>query len=351
MKIISISGIIARWEMESESNVTPETLRKSLNEANGEDVRIDINSPGGNVSEGLEMFSLIKNYSGHTETRVVAMAASMGSVIALAGNKRTAEKTASYMIHNASGVTWGDHREVLKYAERLKAISGHLSNIYTDRTGIENSKIKNQMNEETWTYGEDLTAYGFEIVDSENAIDLESFKFQAHTRYDNYISEMKARPEEHAKDIEKVAASIAVKPVQNNQIKPAPNAGNENNNEEKISVKNLEELKAQFPDLYAQAEQAGIEKHKDLVVAHITMGEAGNCIDLAVKNIKADNAITATVQAEYMAEGMKKRDITDRTEDDPPVVIGDSSGDAGETEAEIQAYKDALGKGMRGKKK
>jgi ATP-dependent protease ClpP protease subunit len=350
MKIISISGIIARWEMESESNVTPETLRKSLEEANGEDIRIDINSPGGNVSEGLEMYSMIKNYSGHTETRVVAMAASMGSVIALAGNKRTAEKTASYMIHNASGVTWGDYREVGKYAERLKAISGHLSNIYTDRTGIENSKIRSQMNEETWTYGEDLTDYGFEIVDSETAIDLESSKFQAHTRYDNYIAEMKARPEEHAKDIEKVAASLVIKPIQNNQTKPAPNAGNENNNEEKISVKNLEELKAQFPDLYAQAEQAGIEKHKDLVVAHITMGEAGNCMDLAVKNIKADNAITATVQAEYMAEGMKKRDISNRNEDEPENINTDGK-DNGETTPEEQAaYEAKLNKKMGVKK-
>lgn len=219
MKIIAISGIIARWEMSSESNVTPETLRKSLDEANGEDVRIDINSPGGEVAIGLEMFAMIKNYSGNTETRIVSMAASMGSIIALSGDKKTAEKTASFMIHNASGIMWGDFRDMAKYAERLKAISGHLSNIYTDRTGVKNSVIKDQMNEETWTYGQDLTDYGFEIVDSANDDGIESAKFQAHNRYDNYIAEMKARPEEHMKDIEKVAASIA---GMNPKEKPEP---------------------------------------------------------------------------------------------------------------------------------
>lgn len=350
MKIIPISGIIARWEMESESNVTPESLRKSLNDANGEDVRIDINSPGGNVAEGLEMYSLIKNYSGHSETRIVSMAASMGSIIALAGDKRTAEKTASYMIHNASGIAFGDHREVLKYAERLKAISGHLSNIYTDVTGILNSKIRNQMNEETWTYGNDIADYGFEIVDAENAVDIESAKFQAHTRYDNYVSELKAHPEEHVKDIENAAASLVVKPVQNSQLIPAPNAGNENNIEEKKSVKNLSELKAQFPEIHALAIQAGIDQEKDRVTAHITLGEAGNCQDLAVKNIKEGNVMTATVTAEYMAEGMKKKDVENRVEDDPENVNTDGKDDLGDDAEEQAAYEAKLNKKMGVKK-
>ena len=81
MKIIRISGVIADWQMEREENVTPATLKKSLDEANGEDVLILINSPGGEVYQGLEMFSMIKNYSGHTETRPVSLAASMGSIM------------------------------------------------------------------------------------------------------------------------------------------------------------------------------------------------------------------------------------------------------------------------------
>ena len=75
MITIPISGIIARFEMESESNVTPATLKKSLDAANGEDVLITINSPGGSVFQGMEMFSMIRNYPGHTETRAVSLAA------------------------------------------------------------------------------------------------------------------------------------------------------------------------------------------------------------------------------------------------------------------------------------
>ena len=75
MVTIPISGIIANFELESESNVTPSSLRKSLEKANGEDILVTINSPGGGVFAGLEMFSLLKNYSGNVETRIVSLAA------------------------------------------------------------------------------------------------------------------------------------------------------------------------------------------------------------------------------------------------------------------------------------
>jgi|LGOV01.1.fsa_nt_gb ATP-dependent protease ClpP protease subunit len=340
MKVITISGIIARWEMSSESNVTPETLRESLNDANGESVRIDINSPGGNVAEGLEMYNMIKNYAGHTETRIVSMAASMGSIIALAGDKKTAEKTASYMIHNVSGFSWGDYRALRKYADRLENMTAHLSTVYTDRAGIANDTALQMMNDETWRYGDQLMEFGFEIVDASDDTNLESAKFNSHNRYDNYVAEMKARPEEFEKDLEKAVASIGGliktkgdrvnfnKEQNSTSTKPVPNSGNdieeENNSMAKMTK---EEFKAQNPEAYEEIMQAGRDKERDVVTAHITMGEAGNCMGLAVKNIKEGNTITATVQAEYMAEGMKSIDITNRNDDDDDTPLAGNGED------------------------
>ncbi len=353
MIVIPISGIIARWEMESESNVTPETLRKSLDNANGESVRIDINSPGGDVDEGLEMFSMIKNYSGHTETRVVSMAASMGSVLALAGNKKTAEKTASFMIHNPWGFGIGDYRAFAKRAERLKAVTNHLSNVYTDRANVDNDKIRQMMNDETWIYGEDLTDFNFEIVESENDLSFDELKVSAHSRYDKYIDHIKNHPDIVDKDLERAVASIAAKKkseIQNIKT-PAANAG-KNKDKENTSVKNLTDLKAQYPDIFAKAVEFGKAEAMDLVNAHLTLGEACGSIELAVKNIKAGNQLTQTISAEYQAKGMKTKDVAARIDDDKGAALtGEGGLDEEVNEADTQELADDISKGMRGKKK
>lgn len=346
MITIRISGIIASWEMESEENVTPSTLQKSLDDANGDDVLILINSPGGSVFQGLEMFSMIQNHPGHTETRAVSLAASMGSILTMAGNKKSVESTAMFFIHNAQGVGFGDFREMEKAAKWLKDVSSLLAEMYEKHTTLTLEKAQKLMNEDTQFFGSALAELGFEVIDAGEPVNQATARVQAMARIKD--CEAKLSDKDRFDDLEKTAASIASKTKPNNQIKPAPNAGNENNEEEIISVKNLEELKAQFPDVYALAIQAGIDQEKDRVTAHITMGEAGNCQDLAVKNIKDGNVMTATVQAEYMAEGMKKHDISERNEDDPPVVEGQETE---ETEADLQEYEAALGKGMRGKKK
>lgn len=352
MITIRISGIIASWEMESEENVTPATLQKSLDAANGEDLLILINSPGGSVFQGLEMFSMIQNYSGHTETRAVSLAASMGSILALAGNKKSIESTAMYFIHNAQGVGFGDYREMQKAAIWLKDVSDLLAEMYEKYTTLSLSEAQKLMDEDTQFFGSSLVDLGFELVEAGEP--SATARVQAIARMKD--CEAKLSDKDRFDDLEKVAASIAEKKKPsgeiNNQTKPAPNAGNENNNEENISM-NEEELKAKYPALHNQIFQAGIDQEKDRVTAHITMGEAGNCQDLAVKNIKEGNLMTATVQAEYMAEGMKKRDISNRNEDDENTenINTDGSGDDSETEAEIQEYEEALGKGMRGKRK
>lgn len=348
MKVIPISGIIESWQMENEENVTPHELRKSLDEANGESVRIDINTPGGSVDQGLEMYNLIKNYSGHTETRVVSMAASMGSILALAGDKRTAEKTASYMIHNAWGMAIGDYRKLRNAADDMEHVTAHLSNIYTDKIGIDNLIVRNMMDKETWKYGEELSEFGFEIVDASDEMPISEARITSKARYKNYIDASKNHSEEAQESLSKVAASLVLKKTKmstNETVKtPVAEAGDNKEN----SVKNLEELKAQHPDLYAQAVKVGVEEHADLVNAHLTMGTAGNCMDLAVKNIKENKAITNTVNAEYMAEGLKVKDVSDRADDETTNLGSDSDVNA---EAENEEYEKALGKGMRGRKK
>lgn len=355
MTTIPISGIIARIEYESESNVTPQSLRKSLEKANGDDVLITINSPGGSVFEGLEMYSLIKNYRGKTETRIVSLAASMASIIALAGQVRSAESTASYMIHNASGIALGDYREMRRVADFLENTSNHLSNIYHERTGIETQRIRQLMSDETWMFGTDLAEFGFQIVRANAPIQAESAKFEAKARYNEYLRNLKS--EEVIDDLERVAASIAgpkekvkneiiIESKFDEEINNSADAG-ETNQEE--TLMDLNELKSKHPDIYAQAVAVGvdqgIEQERDRVEAHLTMGEAGDCMAIAVKNIREKKALTNAVNAEYMAAGITAKAKADIVADNQGEIetADDETVNKAETDAWASNLKAGLG--------
>lgn len=204
--IIPISGIIAKFELENESNVTPKTLGKSLKAAKGKDILITINSPGGSVSSGLEMFSLIQNYSGNVETRIVSLAASMGSVLALAGNKMSAENTAMYFIHNAQGIGFGDYRELAKESKWLEDISILIANLYAEFTDLTLEEARDFMDDDSHFFGSDLELLGFEIIQTGNAANNSIARVKAKTR----LAEVKNKisNEDYIDDLEKAVACI-----------------------------------------------------------------------------------------------------------------------------------------------
>jgi ATP-dependent protease ClpP protease subunit len=100
-KKIVISGIIGDFGLESID------IRNLLDEADGEDIFVEINSPGGIVKDGLEIYHMLQNYSGNVHSHIVGMAASMASIIPLASDKITAEESTVWMIHNPIGVLLG----------------------------------------------------------------------------------------------------------------------------------------------------------------------------------------------------------------------------------------------------
>ncbi len=209
MEIIPISGIIGSYEFENELNVTPVTLRKSLTKANGQDVLITINSEGGSAFHGLEMFSLIKNYSGKTETRIISLAASMGSILALAGQKKSIENTALYYIHNPWSLAIGDYRDFEKEAKFLKDLAGLLAELYAENTTLSKSKAQKLMDDESSFYGEELAALGFETVETGQTGNPASARVLAKPRLQNWKNKMS--PEDYMEDLKKVAASISSK--------------------------------------------------------------------------------------------------------------------------------------------
>ena len=129
-----------------------------------ETVEVEINSPGGSVFEGQRIYNALRGISARgveVTTTVNGLAASMGSVILMAGDKRQMTQGSRIMIHEASTIAMGDSRAMRKTADLLDGISSEIAGIYADRTGGEEKAIRNLMFAETWMTADEAKANGF----------------------------------------------------------------------------------------------------------------------------------------------------------------------------------------------
>ncbi|MEX0418525.1 head maturation protease, ClpP-related [Bacillus sp. C30] len=161
--------IYESFEMDATS---PGTVMAKLNEANGEDIVVAINSPGGYVYEGSEIYTALKTYSGHVETQIVGLAASAASFIAMAGDKVRIAPTGQIMIHNGSMWNHGDHQEMKKAADMLRVVDKSIVNAYVIKSGKSEDELLQMMDEETWMSPQQALENNFvdEIMFMENPV-------------------------------------------------------------------------------------------------------------------------------------------------------------------------------------
>lgn len=131
-----------------------------------EEFEIHINSYGGDVFEGMAIYNLLK--SRNVTTYVDGLAASIASVIALAGKKVVMYKNTMIMIHNVWVLAAGDGDEMQKQSDRLKQINDLIVKIYMDKTGLKKDEVEALMKAETFLNAKDAKGKGFidEIQDS-----------------------------------------------------------------------------------------------------------------------------------------------------------------------------------------
>lgn len=150
---------IYNWlDMESTS---PRDVAEALEEADGEDVEVHINSGGGYVDAGSEIYTILKDYSGKVDVKIVGLAASAASVIAMAGDTVKISPTAQIMIHNVSSGRVGDYRDMEHEAGVLKNYNKSIANAYILKTGMEQEELLKLMDKETWLNAQQAKEYGF----------------------------------------------------------------------------------------------------------------------------------------------------------------------------------------------
>lgn len=128
---------------------------------NNNPIEVIINSGGGHIDAGSEIYSIFKDYKGDVTMKILGMAASAASVIAMAGKRVVIAPTAQLMIHNVSSLVQGDYNEMLHEAGVLKEMNRSIANAYILKTGRSESEILDLMNKETWFSAKSAMQYGF----------------------------------------------------------------------------------------------------------------------------------------------------------------------------------------------
>jgi ATP-dependent Clp protease, protease subunit len=124
-------------------------------------VTVRINSPGGDVFDGMAIFNALKNYSGKVVTRIEGIAASMASVIALAGKEVQAYANTMYMIHEPYAFTAGNQYSLRELADILEKMSGQMIDIYSSNASPGKREIAQMMKDEAWLTAKEAKEKGF----------------------------------------------------------------------------------------------------------------------------------------------------------------------------------------------
>tara|TARA_Y100000592_G_scaffold24224_1_gene37832 strand:+ start:241 stop:1245 length:1005 start_codon:yes stop_codon:yes gene_type:complete len=127
-------------------------------------MNLHINCVGGDVFDGMAIYNVIKKRTAETTVYIEGIAASMGSVIALAADNVVMAENSLFMIHNAWGGAMGEASEMRKTANLLEKISNEIADIYVKKTKLPYDKVKDMMDEETWLNADEALELGF--VDS-----------------------------------------------------------------------------------------------------------------------------------------------------------------------------------------
>ena len=166
MKKIEVKGTIVgnadKWIYEwfGMDATCPKDVNAAISEANGEPLLVEINSGGGDVFAGSEIYTALKAYAGTVEINIVGLAASAASVIAQAGHSRISP-TALFMVHNVSGSAAGDFHDMQQEAEILQTANKAVAAAYLEKTGKSMEELLGIMDAETWMDAQKAVEYGF----------------------------------------------------------------------------------------------------------------------------------------------------------------------------------------------
>jgi ATP-dependent Clp endopeptidase proteolytic subunit ClpP len=189
----------------------PRDVNNVLAEANGAAVEVYINSPGGIIEAGSEIYTMLREYQGDIKIKIVGQACSAASIIAMAGHCEMSP-TALMMVHCVSTYAGGNHSDMEHMAEVLRTADDALANAYVAKTGMSKAEVLAMMEKETWLTAEQAKEKGLIdgiMFEEKEPLRLTASNFELPSEEKmNRIKSMMKEQEEPAFLIEKSKLSL-----------------------------------------------------------------------------------------------------------------------------------------------
>lgn len=144
--------------------ITAKQVRDSLTNAKKKgykNIVVNINSPGGDVFDGIAIFNDLFNFNGKVTVEITGLAASAATVIAMAGDEIVMAENASFMIHNAWGFSIGNKNDMREMADVLDKIDDSIAMTYAAKASVTKEEALEMMDKETWLDASEAYDFGF----------------------------------------------------------------------------------------------------------------------------------------------------------------------------------------------
>ena len=138
-----------------DDGVSPQSISAALQSIGANTpVVVHLNSPGGDLFDGLMIYSLLAEHHGDVTVKILGLAASVASVIAMAADRIEISRAGFVMIHNTWSVAVGDRHDHREFADYLEPFDHAMADIYAARTGLDTGELGEMMDRETWLGGQ-----------------------------------------------------------------------------------------------------------------------------------------------------------------------------------------------------
>lgn len=180
--------------------ITAEMVARRLSWAEGAPVTVYINSQGGSMLEGQAIYNLLKQYSGHVTVKIIGIAASAASLIAMGGDEIEIAPNGTLMIHNAMCPWFGNRHDFAALVENLKVFDNSMAKIYQEKTGLAIDELLAYMDKETYFNAQEALQKGFvHRIFEENALPVlegTGVALAARVKVDSLLAQLGLQPDE-----------------------------------------------------------------------------------------------------------------------------------------------------------
>lgn len=205
------SESLGEWQKYYPDDKAPKDVQDFLEQLeNVSKISVHINSGGGSVFGGIAIYNILSRYNAEITVYVDGLAASIASVIAMAGDRIIIPNNAQMMIHKPSSYAWGNAEDLRKEADVLDGCQKVILNTYMKhaKEGVTEEQINNLINAETWKNGEEWQEFfDIEVSEASNAAAAASDYFDKYKNLPDNLTEKPGTP----LDVDNLAALVAEK--------------------------------------------------------------------------------------------------------------------------------------------